>query len=87
VKVENSIWRCTFPVKASITGTCDALMVQQEMEKHLKSDHGYSTIRSPMEVLEQFVLIRTAEVPRGPGRRGKVEDETLPMFEKGKDSR
>ena len=85
-KVENSIWRCTVPSRTSETGECDATVIQQEMEEHLRRDHKRRLL-SPGDVIPFFVLVRTAEVPRGPGRRGKIEDETMTMFDPGKDFR
>jgi len=86
VKVDNSWWRCTRPVDKSITGECDAIIIQQQMESHLASDHGLVGLK-PVDVVQTFVLIRTAEVKRGPERRDTVDDETIPMFERGKDFR
>ena len=59
---------------------CDATMEQGFMEDHLRRDHKQK-VEKPTDVMSQFVLVRTALVGRGPGRRGKVDDETMQMFE------
>jgi hypothetical protein len=85
-KVEHSIWRCTQPMSKSITGECDAMVIQQNMEIHLIEAHGITGF-TPTDVAATFVLIRTGEVSRGPGRRKVIQDQTEPMFTPGKDFR
>ena len=79
MKVENSVWRCTVPMTNSVTGECDTLLIQQDMEEHLRRDH-LKAPTTPADVVQHFVLIRTAEISRGPGRRKAVKDQTEPMF-------
>ena len=81
-KVENSQWRCTVPSRESETGSCDVVVTQQEMEAHLRGDHKRSLL-SPGDVIPYFVLVRSSDLGRGPGRRGKIDDETMTMFERG----
>ena len=59
---------------------CDTQLEQADLEDHLRRDHKQK-VEKPTDVMSQFVLVRTAIVARGPGRRGKVEDETPVMFE------
>lgn len=79
-KVERSLWRCTVRVLGSQTGECDEVIVQQDMEDHLRTIHRRALL-SPGDVIPFFVLVRTSDIGRGPGRRGKVDDVTMPMFE------
>lgn len=85
-KVENSVWRCTWPTPASETGECDATLIQQDMEDHLLRTHRFGA-SNPLDVVAHFVLVRTAEIARGPGRRKATKDQTEPMFTKGVDFR
>lgn len=87
MKVENSIWRCTVPVTGSETGECDVTLIQHEMEEHLRRSHPHIPAMTPLVAVQHFVLVRTSEIARGPGRRPAVKDETMPMFEKGVDFR
>jgi len=32
-------------------------------------------------VIPFFVLVRSSDLGRGPGRREKIEDETMPLFD------
>ncbi|MGV0949377.1 MAG: hypothetical protein ACOYB3_01805 [Azonexus sp.] len=80
-KVEHSQWRCTVPVRSSETGTCDEVVIQKDMEDHLRREHKRRLL-SPGDVIPHFVLTRSSDLGRGPGRRGKVDDETMTMFER-----
>jgi len=85
-KVEHSQWRCTVPSRTSETGSCDVVVVQQDMEDHLRLEHSRRLL-SPGDVIPFFVLVRSSDLGRGPGRREKIEDETMTMFDPGKDFR
>lgn len=83
-KVERSLWRCTVSSRTSETGSCDVVIEQHEMEDHLRQEHKRAPL-SPGDVIPHFVLVRSSDLGRGPGRRKAVEDTTLTMFEKGVD--
>lgn len=82
-KIDGSEWRCRHPSHSSETGECDVVVLQQDMEAHLATDHRMKRL-TPEQVWAMFVLVRGAP-SRGrlPGL-GKVEDETIEMF--GKDA-
>ena len=83
--MEHSIWRCTHRSlrEDGTVGECDETMEQAEMEAHLISAHRYTaSVIKVEDVIRHFVLVRTAD-SRGPGRRGKTEDQTEPMFDRG----
>jgi hypothetical protein len=78
-KVEFSQWRCTVRVLGSETGECDAVVVQRDLEDHLRMEHRIKA-RTPQQAIEHFVLTRSSDLGRGPGRRPAVKDDTMEMF-------
>lgn len=86
-KVEFSQWRCVVPVRASETGSCDEVVIQMNLEEHLRKDHRLKP-RGPQHVIEHFVLLRSSDLSRArPPRRPAVKDTTMEMFQKGVDFR
>ena len=76
--MDGSLWRCTHLIHGG--EECSVTVEQKDMEEHLRMNHSLNVER-PAEVMSMFVLVRTALVPRGPGRRGAVDDQTPKMFE------
>jgi len=82
-RVEGSLWRCVVFVFDEHTRSrheCDTQLEQADLEDHLRHTHKMPVER-PADAMDKFVLVRTSIIGRGPGRRGKVEDETIMMFE------
>lgn len=81
-KVDGSEWRCRHPSRTSETGECDVVVVQQDMEGHLATDHRMRNL-TPEQVWAMFALVRGAPSRGRPPGLGKTDDETMPMFERG----
>lgn len=81
--MDGSEWRCTHRIVGAggYSEECSVTMTQQDMEEHLRVTHRLNP-QTPDDVRTFFVLVRSVD-PRGPGRRGKVEDQTMEMFTKG----
>lgn len=81
--MDGSQWRCTHRMvgEAGHSVECDIVITQQDMEEHLKVSHRLSPT-NPEHVRSFFVLVRSVD-PRGPGRRGTIEDHTMEMFSRG----
>jgi hypothetical protein len=80
-KIEGSEWRCIVPSRESETGTCDVVVEQTAMEAHLRAEHKRSLL-SPGDVIPFFVLVRGAPSRGRPPGLGKVDDDTLTMFDR-----
>lgn len=81
-KIDGSEWRCRHPSRSSETGECDVVVVQQDMEGHLATDHRMKAL-TPEQVWSMFALVRGAPSRGRPPGLGKTDDETMPMFERG----
>jgi hypothetical protein len=80
-RIEGSEWRCRHPSRSSDTGECDVVVLQQDMEAHLGTDH---RMKSPTieQVWAMFVLVRGAPSRGRPPGLGKTEDQTMTLFDR-----
>lgn len=82
-KTDGALWICRVESLGSLTGTCDVMVPQEDLEKHLWTDHRKRET-TPEKVIGWFLLARGSHHGKPP-RLGKAEDTTMPMFEKGRD--
>ncbi len=80
-KIDDALWICRVPKAGSLTGFCDVMVPQTDLEKHLWSDHRKREA-TPEKVIGWFLLARGSHHGKPP-RLGKTEDATMEMF--GKD--
>lgn len=83
--VDGSMWFCKVGVDQSVTGFCDVMVKQADLESHLWQNHRIRETE-PLGVIRHFLLARGSDHGKPPGR-GKVDDQTPEMFVKGKDFR
>jgi hypothetical protein len=79
--VDDALWICRVGKIGSITGFCDVVVPQPDLEKHLWSDHRKRET-TPEKVISWFLLVRGSHHGKPP-RLGKAEDATMEMFGKG----
>lgn len=81
MKVEDSLWFCRVEAPLSVTGYCETMVKQSDLEDHLKRQHRIRPT-DPLDLIKHFTLARGSHHGKPPGR-GKVDDQTYKMFDKG----
>jgi hypothetical protein len=78
--MEGAEYRCTIPLLSKRVGdVCGAVVEQSQMPHHLVAEH---KMDPTIESMLAFFVLHRASTMRGRASRGKVEDETAPMFDR-----